>query len=533
MRFLGTALSKGPTTSVLKEEATLSTGLRRPHSPLKRPASELEDGGVEGSSAADEDGQAPKRASNGITRDHDEDIEMEGTKDGGVTLFQEASVEAQSTDVASTAGGNGGEQPPPSIDEQIALLTREKLRALVEGEDVYIISGTWLSRLLSEDSEVKSKKDQGPLGPIDNSDIVEQQSNDLLQPLAFMANTAAAFQSIFPSSLSSKTGTKKTSTTTESNADSEPQFVPLKAGTLGEDFEAVSEDTWNKLVSWYGLAKDSPIIKRKVVNSVTDTDDSTGASAENLIIELNPPTFTIHILRGPSMALSVKTLAKTPAPHFVASRADKFMDFLRRIKKAAGTEHKVRLYRYTPAAPTEDKRSRSPSPRFGLGKKEKSAANQKMDIDMNMFMEIENERELLDQLKDRTAEENYNGRMTIDIAGLGMGGHLILEEFIDGSWESEKTANSLKKNGVFTKAKSKAKDIVKSTSSRGSSPVRSTIMTRGREKKALRPVGKCGLQNLGNTCYMNSALQCLRNVEELSKYFLCKLIRQKITRMNL
>lgn len=315
----------------------------------------------------------------------------------------------------------------------------------------------------------------------------------------------------------------------DSSEDQQPttstEFTQLSPGTLGEDYEIVPAASWEALVRWYGVSAGSPIIKRFVANTAEPGE------AENLQVEIYPTVFSVYRLRDPSNAVSRESLdkEKKQAPkQVVAARTTGFQKFLKKVKILADVEpgRKVRLWRVLRVPEAE--------------KGKKTGTFEQMVLDVNTFLKLENQtdRELI-EIADETMNPNYNGRSKLATVGLGTGGAIVLEEQTSaGGWVTDvvsKTANrfgetvSVAKKGLASKNTPKKELTVTATaaSSRSVSPARSLLakganyFTRGREKREGRTLGTCGLSNLGNTCYMNSALQCLRAVEELSKYFIC------------
>lgn len=403
-------------------------------------------------------------------------------------------------------------QDLPSIDEQTIKVTQLCEKELEEGQKGYVVSMKWLGRVLARGTNVDEagkygkEASEGPVGPVDNAGL-----NLVVDPTL--------------SDLKDEKGER---------------YIPLRPGLqLSEDFQILPEPAWRLIVKWYGIAQGSPILPRYCHNT------SSNQHQPNMQYELYPPIFTVLLLldqqaEGYSEGLTA-SLPNRPVK-IMASRHELYRDFLRRLKNTLGIDYKTKLRIWkvfgglgesgrsgmlTPA----QSRSNSPAP----GTMPTVDAGQSLLLDAETFVKLElgSQREKLDA-DDQTANENYNGHSTMDLAGLRGDDVLVLEERIKGpgggEWVSGASNLASKSNNIpisITKTGTTTmKDSLKPTANTGSgrsSPApTSGMMTRGRSQKNGKTRGAVGLGNLGNTCYMNSALQCIRSVEELSQYFLSK-----------
>ena len=303
-------------------------------------------------------------------------------------------------------------------------------------------------------------------------------------------------------------------------------FIPLRPGLMYEhNYEVLPAEAWELIISWYGVKDNYPIIRRYVHNT------SPNVWTENLQYEMYPPIFTIRRAR------KVVPLTLEPAKKLVASRSDNFVEFIKKAKQLAGVDlnNKVRIWRILNVATASDQ---APPQTSGMLTPEASpppAAPMPLVMDATILagLEIGTQREEVTG-KDEKANETYNEEMNLDGAGLAENQVLVLEEHDEtGEYVTDGLPKVAPKTGISgSKAGNKTNRGTQSTATSGrSTPAPGGPMTRGRTRSG-RTRGTIGLTNLGNTCYMNSALQCIRSVEELAVYFLYDEYKREINADN-
>lgn len=457
------------------------------------------------------------------------------TSDGGAmsvdTQATSTQQDGESSGDSTTAESNSVHKEPYSAaqaEEQVRHVEMLAAKQLDEGDRGVVVSSKWLARVQSrtpeglKNGEYPKDAREGDVGPLDNSDIVPE----------------GAFTGPF---LPDPAG---------------QDFIPLKPGlSVGSEIQVLPFEAHGYIIGAYGYKETKPIVR-----FAHDTAPEE-ATATNVIYELYPPTITVRKVpystqddgqkkKGALDALRVRKEAtnrgqRTPddAVRLVSSRTERFQTFLRRAKQAAGipTATKVKIWRLTnPNGESADKpenkppgvlsppASRDPSPA-----KAPLSSVPRLVIDQATFnkMELGEDLEAVD-VKDLTHDDKQNAKRTMEDAGFVQDQTILLEEQIGGPAGGEFQSDLKKGAKSFLNRKTGGSKPGSAPASGRTSPAPGGIMTRGRTRKDGRTRGTTGLINLGNTCYMNSALQCIRSVEELALFFLSNKYKPEINNDN-
>lgn len=371
---------------------------------------------------------------------------------------------------------------PVSIEAHVkairTLLKDQYSSPLKDGQECYLVSKSWLAKVPDEQSPKHTVEDLAAIPPVDNSDIIQEIIED-------------------PCVGSTIDPLKK-------------QFVCLKPKYDSEQFEAFPPAAWDLLMQWPGLKEGQLPIRREA--------HATKEDGTEIRWEWHPPILSIHRLWS---AMSVHPVeasmkANNPGPmRLVRSASTSFQTFLKQAKMLSGIALETRVRVWT-----------VPQPPTGA-----QAWKHLVDVETFLALEKNSERELID-LSDRTNQSDTKSVKTLNFFGILQPQAIVLDLNETGTNWTSNSVSAQARTSLPSRNTSSSAIVNRNSKSGRSSPVLQGPLTRGRSQKSGRVPGCVGLTNLGNSCYMNAALQCVRNVEELTKYFLSGEWERELNREN-